>query len=120
MIKISSRTALAERWPDLIDLDAGRIASGDATTDGDHITKENTRMQAVRDAGYKPVRVMFYYPNREQAIRIQKTLESLYKSVDGEYQYADAAWAYVKRRTGVDLLGILKELAAERTAQHGK
>ena len=24
-------------------------------------------MQAVRDAGYKPVRVMFYYPNREQA-----------------------------------------------------
>ena len=33
----------------------------DATTDGDHITKEHTRMQAVRDAGYKPVRVMFYY-----------------------------------------------------------
>jgi len=28
---ISSRTALAERWPDLIDLDAGRIASGEAT-----------------------------------------------------------------------------------------
>jgi len=40
--------------------------------------------------------------------------------VNGEYHYADAAWAYVKRRTGVDLLGILKELAAERTAQHGK
>jgi len=31
VIKISSRTALAERWPDLIDLDAGRIASGEAT-----------------------------------------------------------------------------------------
>ena len=31
VIKISSRTALAERWPDLIDLDAGRIATGDAT-----------------------------------------------------------------------------------------
>ena len=43
---------------------------------------------------------MFYYPNRDQAIRIQKTLESLYKSVD--------------------LLGILRDLAAERTAQHGK
>jgi len=27
VIKISSRTALAERWPDLIDLDAGRIAT---------------------------------------------------------------------------------------------
>ena len=77
-------------------------------------------MQAVCDAGYKPVRVMFYYPNREQAVRIQKALESLYKSVNGEYHYANAAWAYVKQRTGVDLLGILKELAAERTARHGQ
>ena len=38
----------------------------------------------------------------------------------GEYDFADAAWAYVKQRTGVDLLGILRELAAERTAQYGK
>ena len=80
----------------LVGSDALEIKWRDATTDGDHITKEHTRMQAVRDAGYKPVRVMFYYPNREQAIRIQKTLESLYKSVQGEYHYADAAWAYRK------------------------
>jgi len=104
----------------LVGSDALEIKWRDATTDGDHITKEHTRMQAVRDAGYKPVRVMFYYPNRDQAIRIQRTLESLYKSVQGEYHYADAAWAYVKQRTGVDLLGILKDLAAERTAQHGQ
>ena len=77
-------------------------------------------MQTIRNAGYKPVRVMFYYPNREQAIRIQQTLESLYKSVQGEYHYADAAWAYVKQRTEVDLLGILTDLAAERTVQNGK
>ena len=31
VIKVSSRTALAERWPDLIDLDAGRIATGEKT-----------------------------------------------------------------------------------------
>lgn len=31
VIKVSSRTALAERWPDLIDVDAGRIATGDAS-----------------------------------------------------------------------------------------
>jgi len=66
------------------------------------------------------VRVMFYYPNRDQAIRIQKALESLYKSVQGEYYHGDAAWAYVKRCTGADLLGILKDLAAERTGQHGQ
>ncbi len=104
----------------LVGNDALEIKWRDATTDGDHITKEHTRIQAVGDAGYRPVRVMFYYPNREQAMRIQQTLESLYKSVNGEYHYADAAWAYVKRRTGVDLLGILKELAAERTAQNGE
>jgi len=31
VIKVSSRTALAERWPDLIDIDAGRIATGMAS-----------------------------------------------------------------------------------------
>lgn len=31
VVKVSSRTALAEKWPDLIDLDAGRIATGAAT-----------------------------------------------------------------------------------------
>ena len=104
----------------LVGKDALEIKWRDATTDGDHITKEHTRIQAIGDAGYKPVRVMFYYPNREQAMRIQQTLESLYKSVAGEYHYADAAWAYVKQRTDIDLLGILKELAAERTGQHGQ
>ena len=31
VVKVSSRTALAERWYDLIDIDAGRIATGAAT-----------------------------------------------------------------------------------------
>lgn len=31
VIKVSSRTALAERWSDLIDIDAGTIATGEAT-----------------------------------------------------------------------------------------
>ncbi len=31
VVKVSSRTGLAERWPDLIDIDAGRIATGGAT-----------------------------------------------------------------------------------------
>jgi galactarate dehydratase len=31
VIKVSSRTALAEKWHDLIDIDAGTIATGDAT-----------------------------------------------------------------------------------------
>jgi galactarate dehydratase len=31
VVKISSRTALAEKWADLIDIDAGKIATGNAT-----------------------------------------------------------------------------------------
>jgi ApaLI-like restriction endonuclease len=49
----------------LIGNDALEIKWRDATTDGDHITKENTRLLAVRAAGFNPVRVMFYYPNRD-------------------------------------------------------
>jgi galactarate dehydratase len=31
VIKVATRTELAERWHDLMDLNAGRIATGDAT-----------------------------------------------------------------------------------------
>jgi len=59
---------------------------------------------------------MFYYPNRSQAIKIQESLETLYNGVGGEYHFGDAAWHYMKQRTGVDLHGILKRLAKENTA----
>jgi hypothetical protein len=85
----------------------------DATTDGDHITKEHTRIEVIKRAGYKPIRVMFYYPNRAQAIKIQKTLETLYKGIGGEYYYGDSAWKYVRDRTKIDLKSILEDIAKE-------
>jgi hypothetical protein len=93
--------------------DAMEIKWRDATTDGDHITKEHTRLRVIAEAGYKPIRIMFYYPNRQQAIRIQQTLETLYSGVNGEYHYGDAAWDYIKKYTGVDLKGVLESIAAE-------
>jgi hypothetical protein len=95
--------------------DAFEIKWRDATTDGDHITKEHTRLKVVAEAGYHPIRVMFYYPNREQARRIQKTLETLYAGVGGEYFFGDAAWTYIQKYTGVDLLAILNRIASEKT-----
>lgn len=83
----------------------------DATTDGDHITKEHTRMKVIADAGYMPIRVMFYYPNRTQAQRIQETIKTLYSGAGGEYYFGDNAWEYLKTSTSVDLLGVLKKLA---------
>ena len=101
----------------LVGSDAIELKWRDATTDGDHITKEHTRISAICDAGYTPIRVMFYYPNRAQAIRIQRTLETLYKGVSGEYHYSDTAWEYIRQRTGTDLLGILQELANDNVRQ---
>ncbi len=101
----------------LLGSDAIEIKWRDATTDGDHITKEHTRIQATIDAGFMPIRIMFYYPNRIQAIRIQQTLETLYKGVGGEYHYGDPAWQYVRNRTGVNLLSILKKLARQNAKQ---
>ena len=99
----------------LIDRTAIEIKWRDATTDGDHITKEHTRIRAIADAGYTPVRVMFYYPNREQAIRIQQTLETLYSGVRGQYHYGEQAWDYVQEHTGIDLRTILENLAEENS-----
>ena len=94
--------------------DALEVKWRDATTDGDHITKEHTRVQVIRAHGYKPIRVMFYYPQRSQAIKIQQTLKTLYAGVKGEYYGGEEAWDYLKNYTGVDLKGILTEIANER------
>jgi hypothetical protein len=97
----------------LVGQNALEIKWKDATTDGDHITKEHTRIQVIADAGYIPVRVMFFYPNRTQAMRIQETLETLYKGIGGAYYYGDTAWAYVTEQTSVDLKAILEAIAAK-------
>ena len=99
--------------------DALEVKWRDATTDGDHITKEHTRVQVIKGHGYKPIRIMFYYPQRDQAIRIQETLKTLYAGVDGEYYGGDEAWDYLHKYTGVDLKAILTEIANERTLENG-
>ncbi len=97
----------------LAEQDAIEIKWRDATTDGDHINKEHARIKAVSAAGYKPVRVMFYYPNRTQAQRIQETLETLYKGIGGEYYWGKNAWEYVKERSEIDLKSKLEKIAKE-------
>jgi len=97
----------------LVGNNAYEIKWRDATTDGDHITKEHTRIKVIQEYGYIPVRIMFYYPNRGQAIKIQNTLQTLYSAVKGEYYFGDSAWEYIKTNTGVDLKQILTEIAEE-------
>ena len=97
----------------LVGNDAFEIKWRDATTDGDHITKEHTRIKAIKQAGYKPIRIMFYHPNRAQAIKIQKTLETLYIGIGGEYYFGDVAWEFIKNKTGTDLRVILEEIASK-------
>lgn len=98
----------------LVGSDAHEIKWRDATTDGDHITKEHTRVKVIKARGYVPIRVMFYYPQRIQAIKIQETLETLYKGIGGKYYYGDSAWQYIKDYTDIDLLRILKKIADTR------
>jgi hypothetical protein len=95
----------------LIGHDAIEIKWRDATTDGDHITKEHTRIRAIKEYGLNPIRVMFYYPNRDQAIRIQETIKTVYHGIGGECYMGDEAWRYLQTRTGVDLKAILARIA---------
>ncbi|WP_163151443.1 ApaLI family restriction endonuclease [Anoxybacillus sp. MB8] len=104
----------------LVNNNAYEIKWRDATTDGDHITKEHTRIQVIKNAGFVPIRIMFYYPNREQAIKIQKTLETLYMGVNGYYYYGDSAWQYIEDTTDVNLKQILERIAEDNTKRGGK
>lgn len=100
--------------------DAIELKWRDATTDGDHITKEHTRVEVIKGHGFTPVRVMFYYPQREQAIRIQSTLKTIYKYFDGEYHAGDDAWDYILNSTGYDLKSILIDIADRRDNEDRK
>lgn len=75
------------------------------------------RIKVITDAGYTPIRVMFYYPNRMQAIRIQQTLATLYEGIGGHYYFGDKAWGYVKHRTGFHLKSELESIARENASQ---
>jgi len=98
----------------LIGQDAIEIKWRDATTDGDHITKEHTRLKAIKKEGLRPIRLMFYKPNREQALRIQEVLKTTYKGLEGVYFSGQEAWEYVQNRTGINLFSLLEELAKEQ------
>lgn len=93
----------------LIDNRAIELKWKDATTDGDHIKKEHKRVKIIKDAGYTPIRVMFFEPNRDQAIKIQAKLRDLYHEVGGEYYSGEEAWEYLKNDTGIDLRKILEK-----------
>lgn len=95
--------------------DAIEIKWRDATTDGDHIIKEHTRAQVISKK-YKPIRVMFYAPQRGQAIKIQETLKTVYTGLGGEYYSGHEAWNFIKQKTGYDLLNILTAIAEEKRA----
>lgn len=99
----------------LVDNRAYEIKWRDATTDGDHITKEHTRIRAVADAGYFPTRLMYYFPNRAQAMRIQAAIRDLYKANNGSYYSGEEAWNHIEEITSVNLLKILEDIAAENS-----
>ena len=87
----------------LLGLDAIELKWRDATTDGDHVAKEQAKLRTVVAAGYRPVRLSFFEPSRLQARRIQASLAALYVELGGLYLAGAPAWEYVKNRTGVDL-----------------
>lgn len=82
----------------------------DATTDGDHIKKEHKRVKIIKDAGYIPIRIMFFEPNRTQAVSIQSKLRKLYEDIGGEYYSGAEAWNYLEKLTGVDLKEVLESV----------
>ena len=99
----------------LVSKTAYEIKWRDATTDGDHISKEHTRLKNIKKAGFTPVRVMFYEPQRSQAKKIQSKLKKIYEQQGGKYYSGLGAWEYIKKTTGVDLKKILQGIASAET-----
>ena len=115
-VKIKNSIGLRPKTFEIDCLDgenAYEIKWRDATTDGDHITKEHTRIKTIANSGLIPIRLMFFKPNRGQAIKIQDTLKALYERVNGRYYAGEDAWSYIRNETKIDLKKIIKAIASE-------
>lgn len=97
--------------------DGVEIKWRDATTDGDHRNKEKARVKAVAMAGYKPVRLMLFDPNRDKAIKAQAELRAIYTEIGGEYLSGTEAFDFIEKRTGVDYSAILKALGQRQSVR---
>ena len=97
----------------LIGNEAIEVKWRDATTDGDHINKEHRRLEAIKNEGFVPIRVVFYRPNRRQAQRIQQKLKNIYEKMNGEYYAHEVAWTYLKEKANIDLKEILENFVKE-------
>ena len=80
----------------------------DATTDGDHIKKEEKRVRVIKEAGYCPIRIMFLSLIENKLSKFKEKLYELYRSVGGEYYSGEDAWEYLQSNTGIDLKTILE------------
>lgn len=91
---------------------AHEIKWRDATTDGDHIRKENHKVQCIVERQMIPVRIMYYMPESDKAAQIQNKVIAAYRQ-QGEAYVGKDAWNYIKDYTGVDLYTYLYEKTRE-------
>ncbi len=87
---------------------AHEIKWKDATTDGDHDKKEHNKIKAIIKEGYIPVRVMFFMPERKNAIDIQNKIISLYDKY-GEVYVGNDAFQYIKDYSSIDIKQVFEE-----------
>ena len=81
--------------------------------------KEHTRVKVIKEHGYKPIRIMFYYPERSQAIKFQETLKTLYDGIGGKYYAGDDAWDFLNQYSDINLKEILIKIADEGISKNG-
>ena len=69
-------------------------------------------MRAVASYGYTPIRLMFYKPLRDQAIKIQTKLKRIYENEGGQYYAGKDAFSFLHTYTDIDLEKIIENIAA--------
>ena len=68
------------------------------------------KLEGIRIKNFYKI-IMFYYPNRDRAIKIQQALEAICTGMGGKYFFGDSAWEHIKSISNVDLHGLLQEMA---------
>ncbi len=91
----------------LVGQNAYEIKWRDATTDGDHKSKEIERIKNIIEHGLTPTRLMFFIPQNPGAAKIQKGLRKAYEDLGGHYYCGKEAWDHVTEISGHNLREML-------------
>lgn len=78
-----------------------------------HLKKEHAKIQSIKSAGLSPIRLLLFYNESKYFMETRNAYVDICQGAESKCLIGKDAWDFIHKKTGIDLLNILKEITAE-------